>query len=404
MAVVLLRLGGDPLTHIWAEDGGIFLRGALNDTVAGALTTTYAGYSHLVPRLCAEFAALFPIEWAAAVLALEGAAVTVLCAFVVWHVSAPHLPDRRLRGLLTAMVLLLPVVGFESLANVTNLQWFMLFASFWLLLWRPASWPAALAAGAFVALTLASAPLALLLTPLAVWRVARATRDRIDMTIAAAFAVGAAIQLVAIVTDDSVQAASRWDWDLLPAYLVRVVAGLGLGHNADTGAWQLAPLPLLVVAGFAFAAVVAASFLRDIPGRAVSLVALALSVALFLIPGYVRDAALPLMWTDDYHGTYGARYAILPALFLLAAVLIQLQTRPPGWTAAAWTRLRIGVVALLAAAAVTTFYVGDPGRRTVRWSDTIEQARLECRSGVAVATEVPVSWPDWRINLPCERL
>ena len=141
--VILLRLGwSKPLDSVWAEDGAVFLAGALNDDLVGAVTTTYADYLHLVPRLLAELAALAPLEWAPELLSVLGATVVVLCAFIVWWASAAHLPDPRLRGTLAAVVVLLPVVGYESLANLAYVSWFMLFASFWLLLWRPASlWP-----------------------------------------------------------------------------------------------------------------------------------------------------------------------------------------------------------------------------------------------------------------------
>jgi hypothetical protein len=395
VAVVLLRVGGDPLEFVWAEDGGIFLRGAFNDSIPGALTETYAGYLHAVPRLLAEPAAALPLEWSSKVLALAAAAVTVLCAFIVWRASQAHLPDPLLRGFLSAMVLLSPVVGFESLANVTNLQWMMFFAAFWLLLWHPGNLSVAVAAGVFLALTLASAPLALLLAPLAALRIREALRDRCEAAIVAGFGVGAIVQLIAIFFDDSQQADPRWDFDLLPAYLVRVVGGLGFGQNAGSGLWEVVPGPVLAMTGLAFAAIVIA-VLRPTPARGLSLLALALSAGLFLIPGYLRDAAEPLMWTDEYTGTYGARYVILPALFLLTAVLLQLQ--------AASSRVRIPVLAVILAAALTTFYVGDPGRSTVRWTDTVEAARETCAPGQAVSDEVPVSWPDWRIYIPCSRL
>lgn len=402
VAVVLLRLGGDPLSFVWAEDGGIFLERALNASVPDAVLSNYAGYLHLVPRLLAELAAALPIGWSSQVLALAGALVTVLCAYVVWRASAAHLPDPLLRGTLAAMVILLPVVGFETLANVTNLQWMMLFASFWLLLWRPPSRRAAIAAGAFVALTLASAPLALLLTPLAALRAA-ALRDRADLAITVGFAAGALVQLVAIVADSSTQVAARWDFDLLPAYLIRVVGGLGLSYDFEATLWSAAPAALLILAGLALLAIVLAA-LRPTPARRPALVALALSVILFLVPGYWRDAALPLMWSDEYTGTYAARYTVLPALFCLTAILLALQHPPRRWPAPRRRALRVGVLAVVAAAAVGTFYVGDPGRSTVRWSQTLEQARRDCRPGVAVAAEIPVSWPDWRIDLPCGRV
>ena len=44
-----------------------------------------------------------------------------------------------LRGALVALMILLPVVGTNALATVTNSIWFLLYACMWALLWRPES-------------------------------------------------------------------------------------------------------------------------------------------------------------------------------------------------------------------------------------------------------------------------
>lgn len=403
VVVVLLRLGGDPLGFVWAEDGGVFLQQAFNAPVPDAIFTNYAGYLHVVPRLLAELAAALPIEWSSEVLALSGSVVVVLSAYAVWRASAPHLPDPLLRGMLAAMVLLLPVVGFETLANITYLQWLMVFAAFWLLLWRPPSWRAAIGASGFVALTLASAPLALLLAPIAVLR-AVVLRDRADTAITVGFAGGAVIQVVAILADGSAQPPPGWDPHVVSAYLVRVVGGVAFGQHADGVLWEHAPTLLLASAALLFVAVAALVIARQTPARSLSLIALVLSVGLFVIADYQRDLGDVLLWPDGQSHTFGARYTILPALFLLTAVVLELQHPPRRWRDAARARLRLGTVGVISVATLSTFYVGNFGRSTVGWSDVVDQAREACAGGASLAPDLLVSLPDFHIDVPCRRL
>ena len=91
------------------------------------------------------------------------------------------------------MVLLLPVVGVDSLANVTNSIWPLLFACFFALLWRPRSLTAAVGA-AILALVAALTNIGVVfLLPLWLMRLI-AARDRRDLIIVAAFAIGLAMQ------------------------------------------------------------------------------------------------------------------------------------------------------------------------------------------------------------------
>ena len=398
VAVVLLRMGGDPLSFVWAEDGGIFLNQALNDSVYGAFVTTYAGYVHMVPRLLGELAAAPPLEWSSEMLALSGCAVTVLSAYAVWRASAGYIADPLLRAVLSLSLLFLPVFGFETLANVTYLQWIMFFAAFWLLLWRPPTRLAAAGSAVFVGLTVASAPLAVLLAPLAALRL-YALRGLADRLIVAGFALGAIVQLVGIAAGHPTpfvpQSDPRWDFELLPAYLIRAVGGVAIGPDIEGAIWDVAPAALIALAAAAFVAVVAVAA-RPGANRPLAVLALASSLGLFLLSGYWRDATEPLMWAGEYTGSYGARYTILPALFLLTALLVRLSDAPRA--------LRTGAVAVAAIAALTNFNAQNFGRSTVRWSDTLEAARQACQPGVQVASQVQVSLPDWRIDIPCSRL
>ena len=118
-----------------------------------------------------------PIRWFAPAMAISGAAIVTGCACVVWRASAAHITNRYLRGTLVAMLVLLPNVGIEMLDDVTYMIWFLLFVSFWILLWRPATLAGAAGAGALLLLTALSNALVVLLVPIWLLR-AIAIRDR----------------------------------------------------------------------------------------------------------------------------------------------------------------------------------------------------------------------------------
>src|SRR5262245_43854063 len=60
----LLSLGRTPgygaLNTLWLEDGTVFLQDAAGKSSIAAITTPYSGYFHLLPRLMAEVAVMFP--------------------------------------------------------------------------------------------------------------------------------------------------------------------------------------------------------------------------------------------------------------------------------------------------------------------------------------------------------
>jgi hypothetical protein len=402
VALVLLRAGGTALDSVWAEDGWQFLSSALAESFPAPVFEGFAGYASLVPRLLAELAALAPIGWAAAILSLSGAAVTVACAFVVWHASRGHLPDPMLRGFMAAAVIAIPVVGDQTLANVSYLQWVLVLPTFWLLLWRPSSPRTTVAAAAFIALVLASAPPALALAPLALARLV-AARSRRDLIVVAGFGVGALFQVVTILISEATAGAAGWHDTLLSAYLLRVVGGVILGHPGSAAVWESTGDLTLILAGLALAALLVVCAIRAHPGRAVSLLALSLSVLLFLALGYQRDPFGVFMWPDGESNMEAARYTVVPALLLVAAILIQLQYPPAHVSASRWRGARLGVLAALAVAAATSYYVGDD-KRSVKWSAEVEAARARCEQGVGQATvAIPTSPPGWSADIPCEK-
>ena len=218
-ALQLLRVWStEPLEHLFGEDAYIWLADAHSDDPLSALTTTYNGYLQTSSRLVAEAVAELPVSSWAAAMAVRGALIVTGCAFVVWRTSAAHIHDRYLRAALAAMVVLLGAAGTELLGNVVNTIWFITFACFWLLLWRPRRLAAAAVAGGALLLGAISHSAALFLAPLWLLRLV-AVRDRRDGLVVVGFAIGAALQLGFSYDEIGEPSAFSttepfWDWEL----------------------------------------------------------------------------------------------------------------------------------------------------------------------------------------------
>lgn len=142
----LLRIGpSTALNSLWAEDGTVFLGGALTHGFFDAVTTPYAEYLVVIPRLIGEVGAAVPLHDAPVAMNLAAVLLIAISGAVVWFASSGHIRSPYLRALLVMLTVLCPVSGIEAVASPTNVSWYTTFAVFWLLLWRPATtWGACL--------------------------------------------------------------------------------------------------------------------------------------------------------------------------------------------------------------------------------------------------------------------
>src|SRR5262249_2208186 len=97
------------LHSVWAEDGSIFLRGALTEGFAGNVFAPYANYLVLVPRLIGEAAMLVPLDDASVVVSVLSAAMVSGCGIAVWYASGSHIESLGLRAALAVVAVLVPV-------------------------------------------------------------------------------------------------------------------------------------------------------------------------------------------------------------------------------------------------------------------------------------------------------
>ncbi len=416
----LLRPGFDAsLNALWAEDGPIFLQGALSEGFLDAVFSPYAGYLVVVPRLIGEAAAGVAIEDAAAAVGILSAGVAALSGLVVWYASAAHIRSPLLRGTLAALTVLAPVAGLESLDSAAYVPWYMLFATFWLLLWRPATMLGAGLAALFVLATGLSTPGVWFFAPLAVLRML-ALRDRRDGTIVAGFWAGAIAQVPVLMLNREEAVEPAWANEIWAAYAQRVVDGAALGERLGGSAWEHLGWPFLALMTLGAAVGLVVAFRRsDATARWFAIVAVPTSVALFVVSAYQRAVGDQIVWPlDTYHGAAG-RYAIVPALLLVSVALVLIDRAsgapygPPGYKRSTGSPsgsrrarvLGLAVVAVLAVGIVTSFDVRDDAvRGTPPWDEALSEAASACVADRLADVSVPTSPPPFGLSVACERI
>ncbi|HEY4779018.1 MAG TPA: hypothetical protein VIH47_05440, partial [Solirubrobacterales bacterium] len=275
----MLRIGWSTSLHsLWAEDGAIFLSGAVHSSFGGSLFDTYATYLVFVPRAIGELANLMPIQDAPAAVSILSGAVIALSGLVVWFASEGLIESPYLRGGLALMTVLAPVGGLESTDSAAYVPWYMLVATFWILLWRPRGNSAAIAAGVFALLTGLSSPGVWFFIPLALLRTL-ACRDRRDGFLLAGYWTGAAVQVPVLALNEETAVTPLWTHDIWTAYLQRVIDGAALGLRLGGKAWEHFGWPLLVV--LVILAVVALAYgvsRTNLSARLLALIAIPTSV------------------------------------------------------------------------------------------------------------------------------
>lgn len=409
LAIVLqlFRVGPhNAFESLWAEDGPIYLQKALTAGFWHAVTSTYATYLVVGPRLLGELASLFPLRDAPAVMAVTAALVVGLCGLTVWFASAAHIRNPYLRATLVALSVLCPVAGLESLDSAAYVPWFMLFASFWVLLWRPRSWWAVGGASLLILLAGLSTPGVWFFAPVALLRLV-AARDRRDLAILASYAVGAAVQVPVLTLNKETAVEPAWTHHILTDYLQRIVDGAPLGLRLGGVAWAHLGWPLLIVLLIVGLALLAAG-LRHAPAGArwIAAIALPTSLVMFVVSLYQRALGSPMLWPAGVHNGTGSRYSIVPALLVISTALVLLDRIPlprprprmPSWAG-------IAAVALLLVSLAISFYEVNPSiRGEPRWSAQLETAAATCSAEHATEVAVQTSPPGFGLEVPCDRL
>ena len=424
-AVALVRQAGVPaMQTLWAEDGLIFYSQALAHSFWRTLITAYNGYDQLVPRLVIQLTKLAPVADASAVVALCGAGGLAALGCLVFHMSRGHIPSPALRGLLVAAMVTLPLANVEMLDNLVNLPWWLFFAAFWALLWRPETTAGRVTAGLICCLAAASEPLVGVFVPLAAFRVWALPRLK-EQASTAGLTIGLVYQAAVVLGNHGENTFPKAGLSGLPTdFALRV--GLGwLGGLRGTDAvvrWDRSLAEVL--GGVLFAAIVLAGVkLRSKQGRAFVIAAAVMAPICFAVPVWLRGAG-PFMTLATTSVGYGGRYAATSILMLVSAVLVlaghlstgrrrRAPANFPGRAvrvgssggSAGRGRRRWAFVAccvLLLPAWVADFRDANGRAHGPTWQSQLSVAAATCRTeGRASVVVVPIDPHRWTVFLPC---
>lgn len=386
---------------VYSEDGAVFLRQAVDDPPWAALSRTYAGYIHAAPRLISELVALLPLRWSAVAFALLSALVVSALALLVIQATSAYIASTRVRLLLAAGMVLLPVAQEEYLANIANLHWPLLFAAFAALLWLPESrWERALAA-LVVALAVLSDPLALLLLPVALARL-WATSDRSQHLVTAAYVLSGGMQLAAVLTslDNRLLVGElqveKVGVSLNPprtvAHLAKQVVGRGIvgGRLDDVG--SAAAITLIALAG-ALLACLALFAWRRRDSLPVAIACLAVVYALLFYG--VAEVSV--------RGSAPPRYSIVPVMLLYLTIAVILGN-PATTEARSHDRIVMAVAVMAAVVWGANFKILTVRDELESWSTQVERAAAECRSRPAGASVTFPFFIRLTTTMPCDRV
>jgi hypothetical protein len=394
VAVLLRQTGTGALDTIWAEDGAIFLPRALETAPGSVLLEPAVGYVHLAPRLLADVASLLPLSAAPYVMSGGGAMVLAALSLLVFRVSGSYLASAWIRIALAASVVLLPAGGAEAFNNTALLHFFLMYATFWALLWVPPTRAGITVACIVAFLAATSDPLTVVLAPIAVARL-RYVRTWSQHLVTLSLGAGLLIQLLVIVTADTsrelplsatgTQTATWFVW-----YVI-VVAVFGERLLPDS----LGPLAfgLVLGAGLVWIGLIALAWRRRWDHRIV------LAVVAATVGGLLYVAPVVAA------GTHAPRYAVAPVLLLTVALFAVLDALPPRAARSMQGITTVAIVLLMAAAWTSSFLLSNQRTSGASWSDELANARVRCaEAGPVDEVEIPIAPPGWSMDVACTRL
>lgn len=400
---VVPRLEGWTLLHVHKEDGVIFLADFLQRGWS-SLTEPYTGYQHLVPRTIAGACATGPASWFAGCAGVGASLVRVALAVMALAVVAPYARSRWWAVAAATVFIWAPVGQQEALTNLTNLRWFLDAGAVVLLLgvWRKSS---AIGLVSLVAVGAAMTdPLAVVVAPIAVWRLLVLTgRERVAPAVflLAALAhflvldIGARSSNGSIYVDDP--------GGSLAQLLVRGVGVSVFGQNG-TEVLLIIGVPVAVLAALVVIAV-AGIKVRWSPTVALALVLTTWGMGMLAVTLTFSDMTM-LGLDPAWQLGQGSRYSITPGVLLAMSLLLSLPfalERARGfWRVPIYAVLLAFPLAVLADSPGDSWNTADP-----TWAEELTAARAACQSGqdqVNVQMTPSGVSTDWTVDLPCSWL
>jgi hypothetical protein len=379
VAVFLVTFARDPSAwnSIWAEDGAVFLTASV-DQGFGSLFHFWAGYLNTVPRIGALIAAALPLSIAPSVMTTYAVAIVGICGATVEALSGAFIERRWVRVGLGLCFGFLPAARVESIANMNNLQFFLVAVSFWPLIAIPRTRGGRRWSVVLLVSTASSTIIGLVLLPLGLLRVF----DRRSRIPAAVFLFVQVLHgLIVLIAHPTRQIGGPISFAAVEqSFVTNVLAGQFFG--GPFYALRERGLTLLAIEIVAVAAVVLLIAYRP---RGVS--------------GQLIVAAGALVLSAV---TYVAETKTVSRLKLRARRPHLAGTRGQQTSRLAWPLA--GVMALAVVLSWGFSYNVEPYRDGgPRWSASYAAARAGCREGQRTE-QLPILPVGWAVTLPCSAI
>jgi hypothetical protein len=320
------------------------------------------------------------------------------------------------------------------LDNWVNVPWWMFFATFWALLWRPRSRGGRWVAAGVCALAAASEPLVGLLTPLALvraWVLRLRGENASSLGLLAGLAFQGAVVLSAL---GKKPFHPKGGAQLLPDFAERVGLGWLTGlRGTDWVASVGRPLAVVLGASALLIVLVLGLTCLERSVRALAVAVIVLAPLCFLVPVWLRGVANEMEAGSSVG--YSGRYAATPMLMVLGLVLAvagagatrgggarrgrgahsRLKRRGARYRllgVQSWQGRRLGlsgpVLACLLAlmpAWVVDFRDGNARSGGPAWTTGVLAASSQCRGRPpAVLVSVPIDPPGMSVMVSCKLL
>lgn len=389
----LLRTPMSQWNILWAEDGAVFLDTALNGE-PWALVQPYAGYMHLVPRLVISVCALFPIDVVPVVVTIAAAVVVSATAAACYLFLETRLRSLPLRLLAWAVVIVAPMAGGEVSNNLANLHWFLMIAAVCALIVRSRGTAFTVVQCVVIVAAIGSDPLVLIFLPLLAirWFALPSRRER---SVAIAFGAGAAVQLSVTLAGYLMGAGRSFAGkaptlaEVLDYFTYRVVIS---GIAGPTGAveasrWIGVTLPGLLAAAL-FAFVIAVSW-PNAGSRFVVLALVGSSVVFFGVVFRLQWHGVGAAGTLGF--AYGQRYAVLPAVLFLVALVVAVDALIRARGRAVRVAAVLAVTAVVLIPAARDYRWATPRAEAASWPAALQEGANQCAEGSVSAVEVPIA-------------
>jgi hypothetical protein len=438
-----LRQAGMPMWRtVWAEDGLIFYTTGVEQPLHQAVLQSYNGYAHVVPRILAAIGAQLPADRYSQFVTFSSAFLVALLALFVYFASAPLLRSPIRQSVLAGSMVLLPVLPHESLGAISSIHLFMPLACLLAVL-IPVRSPGAVATRLPIAiLAPLSSPLAVLIAPVAIWHVVRWILHRTDartVVVPFSFLFASTVQTM-IWLDQRYSVVERPELldmagSIARIYATKVPLGTFVGVRWVESLWDSMGYGIAAIVGAIVLGSLGWKLTRATPtSRVVILAAVGASVAAYAFSMYQRPEWLEsvLVEPGEPYNFLSIRYEILPALLLIAAMLLPVDLErgavlhPPEAETPSLPallrrdRLVLGAVALwLIVAVIPSFRFTNLRSDGPNWPLQIYQVRAAC-AGEEVPPEegpdgeprpwdvtgdhvaVAISPEGWQIGLTCD--